>query len=283
MEKRLLGQTGTKLSVVGFGGIVVMDEEPEQALSFVSKAVQRGINYFDVAPSYGNAEEKLGPALEPYRKDVFLACKTLGRTAEAAKDDLQQSLDRLKTHHLELYQCHAVSKMEDVESILGDGGAIETLIKARERGVVRFFGFSSHNEDAAIALMDRFDFDSVLFPINWACWLKSGFGSKVVEHARRKGVGILALKALAERQWGDGEEHEPWSKCWYRPADTYASAERALRFSLSKPITAAVSPSHADLLWWMCDAAEDLRPLSPEEEHRLAAEAQELDVIFPHD
>ena len=86
MEKRLLGQTGAKLSLVGFGGIVVMNEAPEQAWKLVSNAVDRGINYFDVAPSYGNAEERLGPALEPYRKDVFLACKTIERKSEDAKE-----------------------------------------------------------------------------------------------------------------------------------------------------------------------------------------------------
>ena len=273
MEKRLLGQTGARLSVVGFGGLVVKDEDPAQARNVVGEAVERGVNYFDVAPTYGKAEDMLGPALEPFRRDVFLACKTTKRTAEDAKDELRQSLARLKTDHLDLYQCHAVNTLDDVETLLGDGGAIETFVKAREEGIVRFLGFSSHNEDTAIALMDRFDFDSALFPINWACWLKTGFGSRLLENARRKGVGVLALKALAERKWADGEERKPWNKCWYKPVDTHEAAARAFRFTLSKSITAAVSPSCAELLWWMCDAAECLQPLSPEEEHHLAAAA----------
>jgi hypothetical protein len=128
--------------------------------------------------------------------------------------------------------------------------------------------------------MDRFEFDSVLFPVNWACWLKSGFGEKVMHKAGKKGMACLALKTLARRKWQEGEE-KAWPKCWYKPVDTYEEAVRAVRFTLSKPVTAAVSPSHAELLWWMCDAAEHARPLSAHEEEALAEEAQGLEAIFP--
>ena len=137
MEKRLLGRTGEQLSVVGFGGIVVTDEEPQAASRLVAQAVDRGINYFDVAPSYGNAEERLGPALEPYRSNVFLACKTGVRTREEAAASLSQSLQHLRTDHFDLYQFHGVSKMEEVEQILGPGGAMETFLEAREKGLIR--------------------------------------------------------------------------------------------------------------------------------------------------
>ena len=89
MEERTLGQTGEQLSIVGFGGILVMDEEPASASRLVAQAVDRGINYFDVAPTYGNAEERLGPALEPYRRSAFLACKTDKRTAKEAQEELR--------------------------------------------------------------------------------------------------------------------------------------------------------------------------------------------------
>ena len=145
MEKRGLGKTGESLSMVGFGGVVVMNEEPSFASRVVAQAVERGINYFDVAPTYGNAEERLGPALEPYRKDVFLACKTEKRTAEEASEALHRSLELLRTDHLDLYQLHAVTKMEEVEQILGPGGALETFVKAREQGLVRYLGFSAHS------------------------------------------------------------------------------------------------------------------------------------------
>ncbi len=281
MEKRKLGQTGEYLSMVGFGGIVVMNEEPEVAKRLVAKAVEeRGINYFDVAPSYGNAEERLGPALEPYRHDVFLACKTLERDAEGAERELHQSLKRLRTDYFDLYQLHAVSTMEDVERITAPGGALELFVRAREQGMVRYIGFSAHSEEAALALMDRFDFDTILFPFNWVCWHQGHFGPRVLAKAQEKGMGILALKALAKRRLREGEDRV-WKKSWYRPVENFEEALMALRFTLSRPITAAVSPGHAELLWWACDAADRFTPLTEAEEAEVARLSQGLEPIFP--
>ncbi|MGQ9630448.1 MAG: aldo/keto reductase [bacterium] len=283
MEKRKYGKTDEKLSVVGFGGIVVKDEEPSSASRLVAQAVDRGINYFDVAPTYGNAEERLGPALEPYRKSVFLACKTEKRTKKEAEEALRQSLKNLRTDHFDLYQLHAVTTLEEVEQIVGPGGALEAFVEAREKGFVRYLGFSAHSEEAAIALLDRFEFDSILFPFNWVCWHQGNFGPRVLEKAQKKGVGILALKALAKRKWRDENERKKrWPKCWYAPVDSPEEASLALRFVLSKPITAATSPSHAELLWWACDAADNFKPLSKKEAAQLAKMSEGLDPIFPH-
>jgi aryl-alcohol dehydrogenase-like predicted oxidoreductase len=281
MEKRKLGRTGEELTIVGFGGIAVMDETPEDAAALVAKAVnERGINYFDVAPSYGNAEERLGPALEPYRQGVFLACKTGERSAQGAERELQQSLRNLRTDHFDLYQMHAMKTMEDVEQALGPGGALETFVSARERGLVRFLGFSAHSEEAAIALMDRFAFDTILFPFNWVCWNEGKFGASVLAKAQEKEMGILALKTLAKRRWKEGEERR-WTKTWYSPVDTYEEALAAVRFTFTRPITAGTSPGHGKLLWWMCDAAEQFTPLSESEEAELARRAEGLEPIFP--
>lgn len=284
MEKRKLGKTGEYLSVVGFAGIVVMDEEPAEAARLVSVAAEeRGINYFDVAPSYGNAEERLGPALEPYRANVFLACKTGKRDAAGAEEELHASLRTMRTDYFDLYQLHAVTTMEDVEQILAPQGALETFVKARDAGKVRYLGFSAHSEEAALALMEAFDFDSTLFPINWACWHKGKFGPRVLEAAHTRGMGILALKALAKRAWGK-DEPRAWRKAWYSPVDTFEEAELALRFTLSKPVTAAVSPGHEQFLWWACDIADNFTPITPDEDEILAAWSADLDVIFPaHD
>jgi predicted aldo/keto reductase-like oxidoreductase len=283
VEKRKLGKTGESLSIVGFGGIVVMDVTPEEASKNVAAAIEEcGINYFDVAPSYGNAEERLGPALEPYRKGVFLACKTGKRTAEEAEKELHQSLKNLRTDHFDLYQLHAVKTEEDVETILGPGGALETFVKARDQGLVRFLGFSAHSEEAAIALIDAFGFDTMLFPFNWTCWHKGKFGPKALARAEKAGMGILALKTMAKRRWKEGEQRK-WSKTWYSPVDSYEEASLAVRFTFSKPITAGPSPGHMELLSWMCDAAERFTPLTAEEDADLAQQAQNLDPIFPQD
>ena len=134
LERRALGRTGEKLSVIGFGGIVVMDATTEQAAARVRAAIEAGVNYFDVAPSYGNAEDMLGPALEPHRKGVFLACKTQGRTKEAATLELDRSLRKMRTDHFDLYQHHAVTKKADVETILGPGGRDGGLRGGEEGG-----------------------------------------------------------------------------------------------------------------------------------------------------
>ena len=117
LERRSLGRTGERLSIIGFGGIVVMNATAQEATERVAHAIDRGVNYFDVAPSYGNAEEMLGPALAPFRKQVFLACKTQKRDRAAAARELDQSLAHMRTDHFDLYQLHAVTTNEDVEQI----------------------------------------------------------------------------------------------------------------------------------------------------------------------
>ena len=263
MQKRRLGRTGESLSVVGFGGVVVMNETPEAAGQHVAEAVRRGINYFDVAPSYGNAEERLGPALEPYRDTVFLACKTLERDREKAAAELRQSLRNLRTDRFDLYQFHAVNTMEEVEQITGPGGALEAVLEAREQGLVRFLGFSSHAEPAALAMLDRFAFDTVMFPFNWACWHDGSFGPRLLEKATKAGMGVLGLKALARRKLRDGEPRVR-AKCRYAPVEDPEEAFLAMRFALSLPLTATVSPGEPELLWWACDAVERLASLTPD-------------------
>ena len=281
MEKRAYGKSGDELSVIGFGGICVMNEDTQTAASMVSEGIDRGINYFDVAPSYGNAEEMLGPALEPHRNDVFLACKTAERTADAARKELENSLKLLKTDHFDLYQLHSVTTYDDVSTILGPGGALETFIKARDEGLVRHLGFSAHSEEAAAALVGQFDFDSILFPFNWVNWIQGGFGPKVVKLAEEKGLSLLALKTLAKRKWLEDEERT-WDKTWYRPVDSYEEAKLAVRFTLSLPITAAVTPGQIELLRWACDAADELAPINDSEKAQLEDWSAGLDPIFSH-
>jgi len=280
VQKRTLGKTGESLSIVGFGGMVLSDAEPESAKRVVARAIERGVNYFDVAPTYGNAEERLGPALEPYRDSVFLACKTAKRTKEGAAAELHQSLERLRTDHFDLYQFHNLAMLAEVEQVMGPGGAMETFLEAREQGLIRHIGFSAHSEEAALAMMDRFAVDTVLFPLNWVCWHQANFGPRILAKAQEKGVGALAIKALAKRPWKEGEERT-WPKCWYAPVVNREEASLALRFTLSQSVTAAVCPSHAEFLWWACDIADKFEPLSEQEALEVARRTEGLDTIFP--
>src|SRR6056297_2484652 len=141
IPKRVLGKTGEKLSVIGFGGIMLNDNPQDFANELVAKAYELGVNYYDVAPTYGNAEERLGPALKPYRKDCFLACKTHERDADGARKNLEDSLRKLETDHFDLYQLHALSSVEDVEQVFAPGGAMETIVKAKKDGLINHIGF----------------------------------------------------------------------------------------------------------------------------------------------
>ena len=261
MEKRSLGRTGEMLSIIGFGGIVVRDATPQKAAEDVKLAIDAGINYFDVAPSYGDAEIKLGPALEPYRKDVFLACKTGKRTKAEARAELEQSLKNLRTDHFDLYQHHAVTSLEDVDTILAPGGAMETFIEARKEGKIRFIGFSAHSVEAAMALMDRFDFDTILFPFNYLTWNSGNFGPQVLARAKEKNMGILALKAMAKGPWEKGADRSKYPKCWYEPLVTPEDIRMGLRFTLSHPVTAAVTPGESELFRIALDLSNDIKPL----------------------
>ena len=279
IEKRTLGKTGEKISMIGFGGIVVDKATTEEATSRVKEAIDQGITYFDVAPSYGNAEEMLGPALKPYRKDVFLACKTGERKKEGARQELEQSLKYMETDHFDLYQFHAVTSMEDVETILGPGGAMETFLEAREEGKIRYIGFSAHSVEAALALMDAFEFDTILFPFNFATWYAGNFGPQVMARAKEKEMGILALKAMAWRPWNEGEERTV-EKTWYKPLPTREEAALGLRFTLSHPVTAAIPPGDEDLFFMALELAKDFQPMEEEEIQAIKEKAKNTTPIF---
>ena len=257
MKKRTLGRTNEQLSVIGFGGIIVMNETQENANNFVAEAIDRNINYFDIAPTYGNAQERLGPALKPYRDKCFLACKTAERDAKSSEKELYGSLDFLKTDHFDLYQFHGISSTEEVEKIFASDGAMETFIKAKEKGLVKHLGFSAHSEEAALLMLDKYDFDTVLFPVSLACWQNNHFGEKIIKKARERNMGVLALKSLAKRNWEENETKK-WNKCWYKPIDDADEAMSALRFTLSQPVTATVPPGHIELFRLACEQVEKL-------------------------
>jgi aryl-alcohol dehydrogenase-like predicted oxidoreductase len=273
---------GVKLSVIGLGGIVVCGLAQNEADRTVAEAFDRGVNYYDVAPSYcdGEAETKLGPALVPFRSRSFLACKTLERDAAGARKELERSLARLRTDHFDLYQFHAVTSLADVDKIVGPGGAGEAFMKARREGKVRFLGASLHNVDAGIALMDRFPLDSVLFPVNFVLFQEGHFGPRILEHAKAKGVARLALKTLARQAWPDGADRSAWPKCWYQPIVDPALAEKSVRFTLSEDVTAAIPPGEAKLFRLALDCGGRFRPLSPKEREDLLESARGLTPIF---
>jgi aryl-alcohol dehydrogenase-like predicted oxidoreductase len=275
---------GIELSIIGFGGIVVMGYDQNEANRLVASAWDRGVNYFDVAPSYGDgeAEIKLGPALQPYRKNAFLACKTTRRDAAGAQQEFEQSLRRLRTDHFDLYQFHAVSSMEDVEKILAPGGAAEFFARMKREGKARFLGFSAHHAGAAIQLMEKFPVDSILFPVNFVCWHEGGFGPQMLAKAKEKGIARLALKGLAHTTWPKNlpRGQRKYSKCWYQPLEDQKTARLALSWTLSQDITAAIPPGEASLFELALSIAASYRPLNPAETAEVSSLARGKEPIF---
>ena len=287
IPKRKLGNTGEEISVVGFAGIVVMGNSQSFANNIVAEAVDRGVNYFDVAPSYGDAQARLGPALEPYRKKVFLACKEGAGgeegdwTRDSAAKTLDESLRLLRTDHVDLYQFHGLHQMSALEQIFGPNGAMEAFEAGRKAGKLRYIGFSAHSVEVAIAAMDRYKFDTILFPINFVLFSQANFGPQVIEHARKKGMGIMAIKGMAKTVWPDSEKKgHPHEKCWYQPADFPHEAALGYRWTLSQAISAALPPGDERYFRLGMDVGQQFKPLSKLEEKKLMAGAAGVKPLF---
>lgn len=282
MLQRPYGKTKEMLSVIGFAGIIVMNETQSDANRFVAEALDQGINYFDVAPSYGDAQDKLGPALAGHRQDVFLACKTEKRTRKEAEEALNHSLKTLQTDYFDLYQLHSMTTEADVAQAFGPNGVMETVVKAQQEGKIRHVGFSAHSDYAAQACLDRFPFESVLFPLNWMTYLREGFGKPLVERAQKDGLTLLALKALARCSWPEGmtREARPYPKTWYQPLDDPDRADLALRFTLSLPVTAAVTPGDIRMFRLAMQLIGAYRPITPDEVELLKTWDEDRQPIF---
>ncbi len=248
MEKRILGKTGYAVTPVVYGGIVSMRDGQDASDRYVAWAVDRGINYFDVAPSYGDAQEKLG-----------------------------KSLRMLYTDHFDVYQLHALSTLEDVETAFGPGGVMEVVEKAKRDGIIRRAGITAHSEEAALAALARYDFDTVLFPFNWSLVMSWGNGLKLLAEAKRRNMGILAMKAFIERALDSREEREGsrFPKSWCKPIDPENTAFglAAMRFALSLGVDTLVPPGNFESFSFAVEHIDEAlsAPLSAEERAFLEA------------
>ncbi len=266
-----------RLSIIGLGGMLLVGMDRDAANRIVSESLERGVNYFDVAPFYGNgeAEKKMGIALAPHRNRVFLACKTLERSAKGALQELERSLKHLHTDHFDLYQFHAISGREEVNEIFAPGGAFEAFLRAREQGKIRYIGFSAHSAEAAIVMLNCCHFDSILFPVNYICYARGNFGPQIMDKAKEVDAARLALKAMAHGPWKKTEKRK-YPNCWYRPIEDREMARQALRFTLTENVTATIPPGDERLFRMALDIAHDLPPLSANERKELLAGARGL-------
>ena len=217
--KRKLGKTGFEVFPVVYGGIVSMNDGQDASNNYVAWARDRGINYFDVAPTYGDAQEKLGVSIKPFRKDVYLASKTTQRFSAEAEKEFEESLRLLHTDYFDVYQLHSLTTAEDVDKAFGPNGVIEMIEKEKQRGRLRKVGFSAHSQTQALRAMSMYDFDTVMFPLNWQMDMRDGWGSGVANDAKRRDVGVIAIKGLTHRRWIEGDDRNQYSKSWCKPID----------------------------------------------------------------
>ena len=279
LARRPLGKTGHDDAIVAFGGIVVRDEPQERANELVARAVAMGVNHFDVAPTYGDAEIKLGEALKLYRKKVFLACKTTKRTKKEAAEELRRSLERLQTDYFDLYQFHGLDDPDQLETVFSPGGALEAFVEAREKGLIRHIGMTTHRPENLLEALKHFPIETAMFPINFVIFMRTDYGKRVLDELAEKGVGIIAIKPIAARRWHEGEERK-WPKCWYKPLDDPHQIDLAVRWTLERPVSTIIPSGHAELFEMAAKAALSYRPLSAEEKQELERMAQLLTPIF---
>jgi predicted aldo/keto reductase-like oxidoreductase len=283
LPRRELGRTGQKISIVGFPGLSLTHESQETSTAALRRAFESGVNYFDVAPAYGNgdAEIKMGIGLAAGvdRSKIFLSCKTTGRSAERARRDLETSLQRLKTDHFDLYQMHSMSSLREVQEVLAPGGALEAFLKARDEGKVKWLGFSAHSPEAALALLQGYRFDTVMYPVNFIEHFIGDFSQQVLAAAQERGAGVIAIKPMAGGSWPRGMERT--RPIWYRPLEDPQLIDLALRFSLSRtPVVTGLPPSFVALFEKAVASAKQYRPATDAELAELKTAAAKFIPIF---
>jgi len=282
MQSRRLGRTGNMSSMITFGGAALSGTSQVETDATVEIALRNGVNHFDVAPSYGEAELRLAPSIRKHRAEIFLACKTEKRTKEEASAELRRSLERLAVRQIDLYQLHALDDPRELDVALGQEGAIEAILEARDAGLVRYIGITGHRPSTQVEALRRFDFDTVMFPLNFVLR-----GHRVPENdygpllamADEKDVGRIAIKAIARGRWHNNNQH-PY-RTWYEPFDEQRSIDLALWFTLSQDITTAVMPGDARLIPKVLDAGQRFQELGEAEQNLLVQSAGSLKPLWP--
>jgi predicted aldo/keto reductase-like oxidoreductase len=266
MLYRNYGKDKLKISAVGLGGISIKGLGVKESSRIINLAIDKGVNYFDVAPGYGDAQYLMGKGLKNKINNVFLACKSKFRTAKESKKDLEESLMTLGTDHFDLYQLHGMKTKEDYEIVTGKYGALRTLEDAKEQGKINHIGFSCHSIEVAKLLLNNYKFDSILIPINWKLILNHNFGEEIINQCKRLDVSVLALKVMADRLWKNKEERDSsYKNCWYKPLSETKIINLAVKFALSREITSFLPPGDPKLFLKGVEAVESYSKINEEE------------------
>jgi aryl-alcohol dehydrogenase-like predicted oxidoreductase len=297
METRPLGDTGHESSVLTFGAIALNYLEQSAANEMVDSVLDAGVDHVDVAPTYGDAEAKLAPTLAERRDEVFLGCKTQERTYNGAWGELHRSLDRLGVDKIDLYQFHAVTRYDELETITGeytpemaqddDPGALQAFLDAKEAGLIDHVGLTSHGDPALIRQAIRAipELDTVMFPFNYTLAAKDGPEydyQSVVDLANEHDLGVLCIKAFAKGPWPDdlAADDRPY-ETWYEPYDTGAELDECLRFALSHDVTSITNAGDPALVPDILEAATSFEPMDEAERAELRERARDAESPVP--
>jgi len=282
MEKRTLGRTGHKSTLITLGGaIFIYPISNAEENAFIRFALDHGVNHVDVAPTYGDAETRLGKWVKEYRGNLFLACKTDKRTRKEAWEELNRSLKLLQTDHFDLYQLHALDDPQELKTALSEDGAMRAVLEAKKQGLVKFIGITSHNPENVLRALEGFNFDTVLLPVNYVLHAhpepKNDY-EPVLSLAKKRDLGVIAMKSVAKGPWPTNQKT---SNTWYQPFATQKEVDEAVRFTLSQSVTTAASSSDIRIAKMMIDAAERYTPMKKEEQQKLLLKASAYKPLFP--
>ena len=283
MEKRRFGRTGHQSTVAIFGAAAFWEIAQSEADKVMEMVIEAGINHIDVAPSYGQAEMRIGPWMKTERKRFFLGCKTMERTKENAMREMEESLKRLQTDSFDLYQCHAVTTMDELDEIFAKGGTMEAMVAAREQGLTRYIGITGHGVDAPriyLEALRRFDFDSVRFPINFVQMANPEYRKpteELIAACKAKDIGTMIIKSITKGPWG---EKKKTATTWYEPFDQMDEIQRAVNFVLSHDITGICTAGDTNILPKVIKACENFTPQDAHEMENMIESGSQFEALF---
>lgn len=280
IQKLIFGRTGHLSTRTLFGAAAFYNVSQAEADATMDVVFQYGLNHIDTAASYGDSEIRLGPWIEKHRHEFFLASKTGERTFEKARVEIRRSLERLRTDHLDLIQLHAVIEDEELEQVLAPGGALEAAMEARQEGLVRFIGITSHTLGAPAIhrkALSRFDFDSVLLPYNFMLMQNPQYRAdfEVLEKVcKDKNVAMQLIKTAQRRPYGDGPHTHA---TWYQPFDDPKALSMAIHYALGRQGTFINTAGDIHVLPKVLEAASRFEsvPADAEMEAMLKEQAAE--------
>ncbi len=283
MEKRRFGRTEHMSTVAIFGAAAFYETTPDVVDEAMEKVINAGLNHIDVAPGYGKAEALLGPWIEREGDRFFLGCKTQERSKAAAADELRNSLELLHTDRFDLFQLHAVTTMEELDQVMASGGALEAIIEARDEGLTKYIGITGHGVDVPAVFLEalrRFDFDTILFPINFIQYGNPVYRRRAEELlvlCRERDVGTMIIKALAKGPWADKPK---LYDSWYEPFDEAPMIQQAVNFALSQDVTGLCTTADVNILPLFLEACENFSPTSRAAQEALIAQAGQYEALF---